>query len=121
MDVLIVDDSSAIRKILQRVLQQTDIAIGSIHEAADGVQALAVLKDKTIGLIFSDINMPNMDGLQLLGELRASSVWKTIPVLMITTEGSQSRVLEALDLGASGYVRKPFTLDQIKDKLVELL
>jgi two-component system chemotaxis response regulator CheY len=121
MDVLIVDDSSAIRKILQRVLQQTDVPIGDIHEAADGIQALAVLRDKTVGLIFSDINMPNMDGLQLLSHLRASDVWKKVPVLMITTEGSQAKVMEALELGASGYVRKPFTLDQIKDKLVGLL
>ncbi|MGA2715265.1 MAG: response regulator [Bryobacteraceae bacterium] len=118
LDVLIVDDSAAIRKILQRVLQQTEVPLGSVYEAGDGVEAIAILKDKSVGLIFSDINMPNMDGLQLLGHLRANEAWKRIPVLMITTEGSQSKVMEALDLGASGYVRKPFTPDQIKDKLV---
>jgi two-component system chemotaxis response regulator CheY len=62
-----------------------------------------------------------MDGLQFLAQLRANASWKTIPVVMITTEGSQARVMEAIDLGASGYVRKPFTPDQIKDKLVGLL
>jgi two-component system chemotaxis response regulator CheY len=118
LNVLIVDDSSAIRKILQRVLQQTELPIGAVYEAGDGMEALAVLKDKTVGLIFSDINMPNMDGLQLLGNLRANDAWKQIPVLMITTEGSKAKVMEALDLGAIGYVRKPFTPDQIKDKLV---
>jgi two-component system chemotaxis response regulator CheY len=118
LNVLIVDDSSAIRKILQRVLQQTELPIGTVYEAGDGMEAIAVLKDKTVGLIFSDINMPNMDGLQLLGNLRANDAWKQIPVLMITTEGSKAKVMEALDLGAIGYVRKPFTPDQIKDKLV---
>ncbi len=121
VDVLIVDDSAAIRKILQRALQQTEVPIGTVYEAGDGVEAIAVLKEKPVRLIFSDVNMPNMDGLQLLGQLRANENWKTIPVVMITTEGSQARVMEALDLGASGYVRKPFTPDQIKDKLVGLL
>lgn len=121
MDVLIVDDSSAIRKILQRVLQQTEMPIGSVYEAADGAEALSVLKEKAVNLIFSDINMPNMDGLQLLSQLRANDKWKSIPVLMITTEGSQAKVMEAVSLGANGYVRKPFTPDQIKDKLSEIL
>src|SRR5271157_5030919 len=118
LDVLIVDDSAAIRKTLQRVLQQTEVPIGTVYEAGDGMEAIAILKDKPVGLIFSDINMPNMDGLQLLGNLRANDAWKQIPVLMITTEGSKAKVMEALDLGAIGYVRKPFTPDQIKDKLV---
>jgi two-component system chemotaxis response regulator CheY len=121
VDVLIVDDSTAIRKILHRVLNQTEIPLGSVHEAGDGLEALAVLREKPVRLIFSDINMPNMDGLQFLAQLRANDNWKQIPVVMITTEGSQARVMEAIDLGASGYVRKPFTPDQIKDKLVGLL
>lgn len=121
VDLLIVDDSSAIRKILQRILQKTSLPIGEIYEAADGVEALAFLKQKSVGLILSDINMPNMDGLQLLTELKSQEVWKNIPVVMITTEGSQTRVLEALERGAAGYVRKPFTPDQIKERLSEIL
>ncbi|MBL8218163.1 MAG: response regulator [Bryobacterales bacterium] len=120
-DVLIVDDSAAIRKILQRVLRQAEMSIGEVYEAGDGVEALASLKDHKVGLILSDINMPNMDGLQLLSQIRASAEWKNLPVLMITTEGSQNKVLEAVNLGASGYVRKPFTADQIKEKLVGLV
>lgn len=120
-DVLIVDDSAAIRKILQRVLRQAEMSIGEVFEAGDGVEALAALKDHKVGLILSDINMPNMDGLQLLSQIRASAEWKNLPILMITTEGSQNKVLEAVNLGASGYVRKPFTADQIKEKLVGLV
>ena len=121
IDIFIVDDSAAIRKILQRVLLQTEVPIGRVLEAGDGVEALAALKVNKVGLILSDINMPNMDGLQLLGELKGSAEHKHVPVLMITTEGAQAKVLEAVNLGAVGYVRKPFTADQIKEKLVGLL
>ena len=65
--------------------------------------------------------MPNMDGLELLGHLKASETWMKVPVIMVTTEGSQTKVLEAVELGAVGYVRKPFTADQIKEKLVRFL
>ena len=65
--------------------------------------------------------MPNMDGLQLLGELKAHDTWKSVPIVMITTEGSQNKVVEAVNLGAAGYVRKPFTAEQIKEKLATLL
>lgn len=120
-DVLIVDDSAAIRKILQRVLRQAEVPIGEVHEASDGLEALEQLKKNKVGLILSDINMPNMDGLQLLSEIRGNNAYKGIPVLMITTEGSQNKVMEAVNLGASGYVRKPFTADQIKEKLVGII
>lgn len=117
LDVLVVDDSAAIRKILQRVLIQTELPLGTILEAGDGLEALERLEANNIGLVLSDINMPNMDGIELLGKMRENPKWKSIPVLMITTEGSQQKVLQAVDLGAAGYVRKPFTADQIKEKL----
>lgn len=122
MDVLIVDDSAAIRKILQRVLRQAEVPIGEVFEAGDGIEALATLKVKTtVGLILSDINMPNMDGLQFLTQVRAMPEWQHVPIVMITTEGSQNKVMEAVQLGASGYVRKPFTAEQIKEKLTGLI
>ena len=120
-DVLVVDDSAAIRKILTRVLRQTGMAIQTIHEAGDGQDALALMAQHRIDLVLSDINMPKMDGLQLLGALKASPQWHSIPVVMITTEGGETKVAEAVRLGAAGYVRKPFTADQIKEKLVGLL
>jgi two-component system chemotaxis response regulator CheY len=121
VDVLIVDDSAAIRKILQRVLTQTNLALGKVLEAADGREAIEAMKQQPVGLILSDINMPNMDGLQLLSELKANDQWKNVPVLMISTEGSQAKVMEAVQLGAKGFVRKPFTADQIKEKLAGML
>jgi two-component system chemotaxis response regulator CheY len=120
-EILVVDDSAAIRKILQRVLRQTGMSIGTIHEAGDGQEALETLRKQRIDLVLSDINMPKMDGLQLLASVRASAEWRGIPVVMITTEGGETRVAEAVKLGASGYVRKPFTADQIKEKLTGFL
>ena len=120
LDVLIVDDSSAIRQILQRILQHTDLPLGSIHHAADGFQALAMLEANPVSLMLSDINMPNMDGLQLLTQLRANAAWNKIPVVMITTEGGEAKVLQALELGANGYIRKPFTPEQIRETITGL-
>ncbi|HUK15832.1 MAG TPA: response regulator [Bryobacteraceae bacterium] len=120
-NVLVVDDSAAIRKILQRVLRQTGMAIRTIHEAGDGQEALAVLKAQRVDLVLTDINMPKMDGLQLLAAIKAEPEWHALPVVMITTEGGEAKVSEAVRLGAAGYVRKPFTADQIKEKLAGIL
>jgi len=117
VDVLIVDDSAAIRKILQRMLGQAGFSLGKVLEAGDGVEALEKMKNETVNLVLSDINMPNMDGIQLLSELKANPEFKHVPVIMITTEGGEAKVMEAVQLGAAGYVRKPFTADQIKEKL----
>jgi two-component system chemotaxis response regulator CheY len=116
-DVLIVDDSAAIRKILQRILKHAQLPVGNVFEAGDGVEGLDVLRANTIALVLTDINMPNMDGLRFLGEIRANQQWKEIPVVVITTEGSEQKVMEAAKLGASAYLRKPFTTEQIKEKL----
>jgi two-component system chemotaxis response regulator CheY len=120
LDVLIVDDSAAIRKILQRVLRQAEVPLATVYEAGDGAEALEILKTQKVGLVLSDINMPKMDGLEFLTHLRAEPAWQKLPVLMVSTEGSQGKVLEAVERGASGYVRKPFTADQIKEKLAGL-
>ena len=114
---MIVDDSAAIRKILQRVLMQTEIPLGTVVEAGDGIEALAALEQHPVALALSDINMPNMDGLEFLRRVKSDDRWKDLPVLMVTTEGSKTKVMEAVKLGAAGYVRKPFTAEQIKEKL----
>jgi two-component system, chemotaxis family, chemotaxis protein CheY len=117
LDLLIVDDSAAIRKILERVLRQAGIPIGNVHQSGDGLEAIETLKKQSVGLILADINMPNMDGLELLGKVKGAPEWEKIPVIMVTTESSQAKVMQAVELGAAGYIRKPFTADQIKAKL----
>jgi len=121
LDILIVDDSAAIRKILQRVLRQTDLPIGQVFEASDGEDALNQLRTQEVGLILSDINMPKMDGLQMLASIREIEALKKVPIVMVTTEGGQGKVMKAVQLGATGYVKKPFTAEQIKEKLAGLM
>lgn len=116
-DVLIVDDSTAIRKILLRMLRQTNLPLGDILEAGDGVEALAALRTRPVNLVLSDFEMPNMDGFELLKALRASDPWKGLPVMMISTEGGEAKVKEAVQLGANGCLRKPFTAAHITEKL----
>jgi two-component system chemotaxis response regulator CheY len=102
-------------------LSQTDLPIKNLHEANDGSEALKILEDNEVSLVLSDINMPNVDGIELLTRIKAQPKWKGLSVVMITTEGSQAKVMEAVQLGAKGYVRKPFTAEQIKEKVLACL
>lgn len=119
--VLIVDDSSVMRKIVERSLRQAGLELGEVVEAANGVEALAAVRSGAFDLILSDINMPAMDGIEFLRQLPTVESAKGTPVVMVTTEGSESRVVEALSIGAKGYIRKPFTPDQVKERVSPLL
>jgi two-component system chemotaxis response regulator CheY len=119
--ILIVDDSSVMRKIVERSLRQAGLELGDIVEAGNGIEALAAVREGAFDLILSDINMPAMDGIEFLRELSTVEGGKGTPVVMVTTEGSESRVVEALSIGARGYIRKPFTPDQIKERVSPLL
>ena len=119
--ILVIDDSAMMRKIILRLLGQAGLAVSSALEAADGSQALAILGDHTPTLILCDINMPNMTGLELLAQLREQQLASGIPVVMITTENSEAQVLQAIALGARGYIRKPFTVDDVKATIIPLL
>ena len=121
MRVLIVDDSSVMRKIVERSLRQAGINIALVLEAANGVEALGVLNRGKVDLILCDINMPVMDGLDFVKQLSAVNNAKGTPVVMITTEGSETHVAQALSAGARGYIRKPFTPDQVKEHVLPLL
>ena len=118
---LIVDDSSVMRKIIERSLRQAGIELSEVFEAANGGEALAALGRTKVDLILSDINMPIMDGLEFVRQLQGVAEAKNIPVVMITTEGSESNVMQALSLGAKGYIRKPFTSDQVKEYVLPVL
>jgi two-component system chemotaxis response regulator CheY len=118
---LIVDDSSVMRKIVERSLRQSGIEMEKIVEASNGAEALAALQNNTVDLILCDINMPVMDGLEFVRQAGALECAKNIPIVMITTEGSESHVVQALSAGARGYIRKPFTPDQVKEHVLPLL
>jgi two-component system chemotaxis response regulator CheY len=118
---LIIDDSSVMRKIVERSLRQAGIELSEVMEAGSGVEALAALQNKKPDLILSDINMPVMNGLEFVKKLQDVPGMKDVPVVMITTEASESHVVEALSYGAKGYIRKPFTPDQVKEHVLPLV
>ena len=121
IQALIVDDSAVMRKIVERAIRQAGIELSRVFEAGNGVEALAVLAENSVDLILCDINMPVMDGLEFVKQLGSVPKAKEAAVVMITTEGSESHVVQAISLGARGYIRKPFTPDQVREHIVPLL
>src|SRR5579875_494259 len=106
--VLIVDDSSVMRKIVERALRQAGLNLTRVVEAGSGREGLEMLRREKADLIVSDINMPNMDGLEFLRHIQEEGLAQGAPVVMITTESGEEHVREALASGAQGYIRKPF-------------
>ena len=121
LKVLIVDDSSVMRKIVERALRQAGLELTEVLEASNGAEALTQVQKGGLDMILSDINMPVMDGLEFLKSLARVEAAKGVPVIMITTEGSEARVVEALSAGAKGYLGKPFTPEQVKERVAPLL
>lgn len=121
ISVLIVDDSSVMRKIVERSLRHAGFELEKVVEADNGASALSLLQTNSVDLILSDINMPQMDGIEFLHQLQGLERAKNIPVLMITTEASEERVVEAISLGALGYIRKPFSADQMRQQAARAL
>jgi len=118
---LIVDDSSVMRKIVERSLRQAGLELEKVVEAGNGAEALAALGQGPVDLILCDINMPIMDGLEFLRMLPTAENAKGVPVVMITTEGSETHVVQALSAGARGYIRKPFTPEQVKEHVLPVI
>ncbi len=120
--VLLVDDSAVMRKIIQRNIKETGLIVDEFVEAGDGNQALdKVNTNGDLDLILLDWNMPNMSGIEFVKTLRSLNLPKKIPVVMVTTEGSDAKVSEARESGADGYLTKPFTADQLRDALGDYL
>jgi two-component system chemotaxis response regulator CheY len=118
---LIVDDSSVMRKIVERSLRQAGLESLVIFEAGSGSEGLELLKTQPVDLIISDINMPTMYVLEFLRQLRAQKLAPDVPVVMITTESSMEFVQQAIQAGAKSYIRKPFTAEQVKERVLSLL
>ena len=113
-NILIVDDSATMRKIIMRGLRQAGIDNAEFKEAGDGVEGMKALESCTFDLILSDVNMPNMNGLDFV-KAATAKLGTPPPIVMITTEGSEEVVKEALSRGAKGYLKKPFTPEKIQE------
>jgi len=113
--ILVVDDFSTMRRIVKNVLKQ--LGFENLEEAEDGAQALAKLKTGGYGFVVSDWNMPNMDGLEMLKEVRKDPALKDLPMLMVTAEAEKDKVVTAIQAGVNNYVVKPFTAEVFKEKM----
>ncbi|MCP2009106.1 two-component system chemotaxis response regulator CheY [Duganella sp. HSC-15S17] len=115
MKFLVVDDFSTMRRIVRNLLKELGYA--NVDEAEDGVMALAKLRAETFDFVVSDWNMPNMDGLTMLQNIRADPALAKLPVLMVTAEAKKENIIAAAQAGANGYVVKPFTAATLDEKL----
>ncbi len=115
---LVVDDFSTMRRIVRNLLKELGYA--NVDEAEDGAMALSKLKSETFDFVISDWNMPNMDGLEMLKQIRADAAIAKLPVLMVTAEAKKENIIAAAQAGASGYVVKPFTAATLDEKLSKI-
>jgi two-component system, chemotaxis family, chemotaxis protein CheY len=121
LNVLIVDDSEVMRSILKRVLKLSGFDLGEIYEAGDGQEALSKLEQYWIDIVLSDINMPVMNGVELLKKIKESDEYFKIPVIIVSTEGRNEKIEEILRLGAAGYITKPFKPEDIRNTICKSL
>jgi two-component system chemotaxis response regulator CheY len=119
--VLIVDDSPVMRGFIRRVMGLSGFDIGECWEASNGEEALAELKDHRIDVILTDINMPKMNGEEFLRRLSEQGTLRDVPALVISTDGTKSRILRMLALGAEGYMTKPFSPESLRGELERIL
>lgn len=120
-NILIVDDSSPMRAVIKKVIRASGFDIGEFHEAGSGKEALKVLDEQWLDVVLSDYNMPDMNGLDMLKAMKQNEMMKDIPVIMVTTEGSRARIDDFMKTGATAYIKKPFTPEQIRTQLQQLL
>ena len=119
MKFLIVDDFSTMRRIVRGLLKE--LGYNNAEEAEDGVAALNLLKNTKFDFVVSDINMPNMNGFELLAAIKAEATLKHIPVLMVTAEARKEDIVRAAQDGAAGYIVKPFTKATLDEKVQKIM
>ena len=115
--VLIADDSPAMRSFIRRVVEISGFELSHCYEAADGVEALELLRREWVDAILTDINMPRMDGEELLRRLAADDLLNSVPAIVISTDATENRISRLLALGARGYVTKPFRPETLRAEL----
>ena len=119
--ILIVDDSLPMRSVIKRTIKAAGYGNADLLEAANGQEAMDLLKSSWVDIVMTDYNMPVMNGLELIKNIKKDEISKDIPVIVISTEGNESKIQEFMDNGAEGYITKPFTAEAIRDLIVNIL
>ncbi len=120
-NVLIVDDSLSMRSVIRKIITLSKFDVAAFHEAANGREALDALASSWIDVVITDINMPVMNGIELMQELGKDDLYRNIPVIVVTTEANRERIEEAARLGAKGFLKKPFLPEELKHILQSAL
>jgi two-component system chemotaxis response regulator CheY len=115
LNVLIVDDSQTVRSFIAKTFDLAEIPVGQVFHAANGQEALEALKDNWVDLVLTDINMPVMGGVEMIARMQEDDGLKGIPVVVVSTEGSATRIEQLKEQGVSGYIRKPFTPEKLRE------
>lgn len=120
LNILIVDDSKVIRSVIRKTLDMCGLDINELYEASNGKEALDILGENWIDLILADLNMPVMGGVEMIERMSDDGLLKTIPVIVVSTEGSETRIEELKSRGVRAFIRKPFTPEIIKSVIADI-
>jgi two-component system chemotaxis response regulator CheY len=121
LNILIVDDSSLTRKAIRRIIDMLELEVEQIFEAENGSEALKILDKTNIDLVLADLNMPEMNGIEMIYQMRGNEATKDIPVVLVTTESSTTRIEGLLANGAKAYLHKPFTPEELKEVVTQAI
>jgi len=120
-NILIVDDSGAMRSVIKRTVEMSGIEVGQYYQADSGKTALETLEKEWIDLVLTDINMPEMNGIEMIEHMAANGLLSSIPVIVVSTEASKTRIKQLKEKGVKGYVHKPFTPEQISNEITKVI
>jgi len=120
-NILVVDDSSIIRSVIKKTLKLAEVPVNELYEAENGKEGLERLTEHWVDLVFADINMPVMTGIEMIDKMAADGLLKTIPVVIVSTEGSATRFDELSKKGVKAYIRKPFTPEVLRDVVKQVM
>ena len=120
-NVLIVDDSKSLRSVIKKIIKISGFRMDQCYEATNGKQALEILSKEWVDVILSDLNMPEMNGLEMLAIIKADSHLQKIPVIIISTEGSDEKRNAVLEMGAKQFIKKPFSPEYVRKVLYEVI
>lgn len=115
VNILIVDDSCLTRKAIKRIIGMIDLEIGEIYEADNGIDALEILDRSKVDLVLADLNMPQMGGVEMIQKMKTAETTRSIPVVIISTESSMTRIKELLAQGVKDYLHKPFAPEEFRN------
>ena len=121
LNILVVDDSAVVRAVISKTFKLAGVPVGELYQAENGKEALEILNDNWVDLVFSDINMPVMGGVEMIEKMSDDGLLKTIPVVVVSTEGSATRIEQLKSRGISAYIRKPFTPELVRKVVDDII